>query len=56
MGIAKVDDKRCEFQFESTLNLDDFLRDFASGRAVSVVPSRLLASHKHLKSLLWSRQ
>lgn len=55
-GIAKVDDKRCEFQFESSQSLQKLLDAFASGRAVAIVPSRLLASHKHLKSLLWSRQ
>lgn len=56
IGIAKIDDKRCEFQFESPSELEGLLKDFASGRAVSMIPSRLLASHKHLKSLLWSHQ
>lgn len=55
IGIVKIDAKRCEFQFERPNNLEKLLQDFASGRPVSVVPSRLLASHKHLKSLLWSQ-
>ena len=55
IGIEKIDEKRSEFQFEYTAEIEAFLQAFASGRAVAVVPSRLLASHKHLKSLLWSR-
>lgn len=55
IGIIRIDARRCEFQFEGADNLEELLKDFASGRAVSVVPSRLLASHKHLKSLLWSQ-
>lgn len=55
MGIARIDAKRCEFQFEGVEIIEGLLKDFASGRPVSVVPSRLLASHKHLKSLLWAQ-
>jgi hypothetical protein len=56
IGIEKVDEKRSEFQFEYTQGIEDLLNAFASGRAVPVVPSRLLASQKHLKSLLWSHR
>ena len=56
IGIEKVDEKRSEFQFEYTEDIEELLKAFASGRAVLVVPSRLLASQKHLKSLLWSQR
>lgn len=56
IGIEKVDEKRSEFQFEYTTDVEELLKAFASGRSVPVIPSRLLASQKHLKSLLWSQR
>lgn len=56
IGIEKVDEKRSEFQFEYTDEIEALLREFASGRTVPIIPSRLLASQKHLKSLLWSQR
>ncbi|OIO55542.1 hypothetical protein AUJ46_01070 [Candidatus Peregrinibacteria bacterium CG1_02_54_53] len=53
--IERIDERRSEFQFEHTADIQKLLQIFASGREVSMVPSRLLASHKHLKSLLWSQ-
>ena len=55
IGIEPVDDRRRSFCFERIDGLDELLMVFASGREVSIVPSRLLAAHKHLKSLLLSR-
>lgn len=56
VGIERIDEKRSEFLFEHAEEVDELLDAFASGRAVPVVPSRLLASQKHLKSLLWSQR
>lgn len=55
IGIERVDDRRSEFCFERVEGLEELLVAFASGREILMVPSRLLASHKHLKSLLLSR-
>ena len=55
IGIEAVDDKRRAFSFERTEGLEELLMAFASGREVLMVPSQLLAAHKHLKSLLFSR-
>lgn len=55
IGIEPVDDRRREFCFERMEGLEELLVAFASGREILMVPSRLLAAHKHLKSLLLSR-
>jgi hypothetical protein len=55
VGIERVDEKRKEFCFEHDGNIEELLMAFASGRELPLVPSRLLASHKHLKSLLHSQ-
>lgn len=55
IGIERIDDRRKEFCFERVTGIEDLLIQFASGREVLMVPSRLLGSHKHLKSLLWSQ-
>jgi len=54
VGVEKVDGQRCEFCFERYDAIEELLMAFASGREVLFVPSRLLAAHKHLKSLLHS--
>lgn len=55
VGIETVDDRRKAFTFERTEGLEELLMEFASGREIPMVPSQLLAAHKHLKSLLLSR-
>jgi len=56
VGIEKIDNNRSEFCFERTENIEELLMAFASGRELLIVPSRLLASYKHLKSLLWNQR
>ena len=56
VGIEKIDAQRCAFCFEHTDYIEQLLIVFASGREILVVPSHLLAAHKHLKSLLWSQR
>ncbi|PIR54064.1 hypothetical protein COU75_02705 [Candidatus Peregrinibacteria bacterium CG10_big_fil_rev_8_21_14_0_10_42_8] len=56
VGVEKVDGQKCEFCFERNESVDGLLMVFASGRECLLVPSRLLAAHKHLKSLLWSQR
>lgn len=56
VGIERIDEKRSEFLFEHSEEVDELLSAFASGREVPLVPSHLLAAHKHLKSLLWSQR
>ena len=54
IGIERLDDRKSKFCFERAKGIDELLMAFASGREVLLVPSRLLASYKHLKSLLYS--
>lgn len=54
IGIETVDERRRAFAFERVKGLEELMMMFASGREVPMVPSRLLAAHKHLKSLLHS--
>lgn len=56
INIEKISDIKSEFCFERTEAIEALLMDFASGREVLLIPSRLLASHKHLKSLLWTHR
>ena len=56
VGIEKMNDTRREFCFERTKNIEELLMAYASGRTILCVPSRLIASYKHLKSLLFSQR
>lgn len=55
IGIEPIDDRRREFCFERIEGIEELLVAFASGRPIPMIPSRLLAAHKHLKSLLHAR-
>lgn len=56
VGVERVDAIKCEFCFERNGAIEELLMAFASGREIPLVPSSLLAAHKHLKSLLWSHR
>ncbi|MBU1124117.1 hypothetical protein KJ652_06055 [Patescibacteria group bacterium] len=56
VGIEKINENRKAFCFERTDGTEELLMSFASGREILIVPSQLLSSYKHLKSLLWNQR
>lgn len=56
VGIEKLSEARSEFCFERVEEIEDLLIAFASGRKIPMAPSHLIASYKHLKSLLWNQK
>ncbi len=53
-GCDRRDSRRVVFLLERNAKLDGLLENYWNGEPVTVVPSQLFASLKHLKSLLHS--
>jgi hypothetical protein len=54
-GLERERSGRVRFHIKRTENIDELLRIYWSNDAIAIVPSRLFASLKHLKSLVHSQ-